>query len=65
MKRKGYTYSLLLNGETLKPYNPSALPTLYVIGTDGVILHAELGYRASGYEKLAGIIEQHLKATKK
>lgn len=59
MKRSGYTYALLLNGEdAAAAYRVSSLPTLYVIGTDGVIIH-----RFSGIdENLETVIENHLKA---
>lgn len=60
MKQKGYTYQLLLNGEKLTEYNPRALPTLYVIGKDGKIIQAEVGYRTSSYEKLAELLERQL-----
>jgi thiol-disulfide isomerase/thioredoxin len=63
MKQKNYTYQLLLHGEKLTEYNPKALPTLYVIGKDGRIVHAEVGYRASGYEKLVEVIERQLGST--
>jgi hypothetical protein len=62
MKQKNYIYPLLLNGEKLTEYNPTALPTLYVISKDGRIVYAEVGYRTSGYEKLVEVIEQQLSA---
>jgi thiol-disulfide isomerase/thioredoxin len=61
MRKKGYSYPLLLNGEKLREYNPTALPTLYLIGPDGKVLLAEVGNRRDGYEKYASLIERHLK----
>jgi peroxiredoxin len=44
MKDRGYTYGLLLNGETMaESYHVVGLPTVYVIGSDGRILHAGFG----------------------
>jgi thiol-disulfide isomerase/thioredoxin len=58
MKRSGYTYGLLLKGEGVaEAYRVGTLPTLYVIGVDGRIIH-----RASGIDDgLAGLIEKHLR----
>ena len=58
MKRSGYTYGLLLKGEEVaEAYRVSSLPTLYVIGVDGTIVH-----RLSGIDdNLEGVIERHLK----
>jgi peroxiredoxin len=62
MKRKGYTYGLLLKGDAVaKNYNAQLLPTLYVVGADGQIVHAEKGYREESKTELAAIIEQQLK----
>ncbi|CAN5646531.1 hypothetical protein BH24ACI3_BH24ACI3_00320 [soil metagenome] len=44
MKRSGYTYGLLLNGEAVaNAYRVSSLPTLYVIGRDGKIIRQTKG----------------------
>src|SRR5581483_1551271 len=65
MKRKGYTYGLLLKGDGVaKNYNAQLLPTLYVIGADGRIVHAEKGYREEAKTELATIIERQLKIGK-
>jgi peroxiredoxin len=62
MKKKGFTYGLLLKGdEVAARYNAELLPTLYVIGADGKIAHAEKGYREEAKTELATIIEQQLK----
>lgn len=66
MKRKGFTYGLLLKGdEVAKSYHAQLLPTLYVIGPDGKIVHAEKGYREEAKTELATIIEQQLKSSNK
>lgn len=59
MKKKGFTYGLLLNGDDVaKRYNVVGIPTFYVIGADGKILHAESGI---GQEKaIAKIIRENL-----
>lgn len=44
MKRSGYTYGLLLNGEAVaNAYRVPSLPTLYVIGRDGKIIRQTKG----------------------
>jgi thiol-disulfide isomerase/thioredoxin len=44
MKRSGYTYGLLLNGEAAaNSYRVPSLPTLYVIGRDGKIIRRTNG----------------------
>jgi thiol-disulfide isomerase/thioredoxin len=57
MKRSGYTYGLLLKGESIADaYRVSSMPTLYVIGFDGTIMH-----RLSGIdENLDMLIERLL-----
>jgi peroxiredoxin len=66
MKRKGYTYNLLLNGDNVAElYKAVTLPTLYVIGVNGEIIHAEYGYRDSAKEELISVIEEYLKKQKK
>lgn len=65
MKRKGYTYNLLLNGDdAAELYKAVQLPTLYVIGSDGKIIHAEYGFRENAEQELTAVIEQYLKSHK-
>lgn len=64
-KRKGYTYNLLLNGDDVADlYKAVQLPTLYVIGFDGKIIHAEYGYRDNAKKVLTSLIERYLKTQK-
>ena len=63
MKRNGFTYNLLLKGDEIAAlYKAEVLPTLYIIGRDGRIAHAEYGYRENNKDELTAIIEQSLKA---
>lgn len=57
-KDKGYTYNLLLNGETItKPYRVSNLPTIYVIGAKGEIIYRGITPDVG----LAKVLEQNIK----
>lgn len=57
-KEKGYTYGLLLNGETIaKSYRVSNLPTIYVIGVKGEIIYRG----AIPDNNLIKVIEEHLR----
>jgi thiol-disulfide isomerase/thioredoxin len=48
MKDRGYTYTLLLNGETIaNRFHVAGMPTVYVIGRDGRVLHAAVGADAA------------------
>ncbi|HVG30436.1 MAG TPA: redoxin domain-containing protein [Pyrinomonadaceae bacterium] len=63
MKRYRYTYGLLLKGDAVaKLYAAVVMPTLYVIGPDGKVLHAEFGYRENVRAELGELIEKELKA---
>lgn len=62
MKSKGLTYQLLLNGETIsEAYHAEALPTLYVVGKDGRIIHSERGYSETGPAELEQVLTTYLK----
>lgn len=66
MKDNGYTYGLLLNGdEVAKAYNVSGIPTFYVIGPDGKIVHRAVGANPALEEQLVGIIEAALPKRKR
>lgn len=61
MKDEGYTYGLLLEGdEVAEAYKVSGIPTFYVIGTDGKIVHHAVGFSPDKEEELAKIIEKAL-----
>ena len=63
MKRNGFTYNLLLKGDrTAGLYRAEVLPTLYIIGRDGRIVHSEYGFRENAKDELTSVIEQILKA---
>lgn len=57
-KEKGFTYTLLLNGEQIASlYQVVNLPTLYIIDSDGKII-----YRTTGLHKdVEAVLEQYLK----
>jgi thiol-disulfide isomerase/thioredoxin len=62
MKRFGYTYGILLSGDPVaESYRAVMLPTLYVIGKDGKILHAESGAREGAEAQLETLIESALR----
>lgn len=62
MKRAGYTYGLLQKGETIADaYHIPSLPTLYVVGADGKIIHSVKGLD----DNLDEHIEAYLKAVGK
>ena len=58
MKKKGFTYGLLLKGEEMAPsYGVTSLPVVYVIGTDGRVAYSHAGPEQKG---LAELIEKQL-----
>ncbi len=62
MKRQRYTYTLLMDGDAVaQAYKVVMLPTLYVIGRDGRILHAERGYRETAEDELPLLVERWLR----
>jgi peroxiredoxin len=66
MKSLKLTYGLLLKGNaTGKSYMAAVLPTLYVIGPDGKILHAEFGFRTNTRAELTELIEKQLNSQAK
>jgi peroxiredoxin len=66
MKDRGYTYQLLLNGESIsESYNVVGLPTIYVIGVDGRILHAGFGANEIAEQRRATMIKDYLNQTGK
>jgi thiol-disulfide isomerase/thioredoxin len=62
MKEKGYTYGLLLNGETVADaYRAGTLPTIYVLGPDGRVVYGDAGGDAEKLSKVTAAIEQILR----
>lgn len=61
MKKKGFTYTLLMKADKIgKPYGINGIPTFYIIGTDGRVLHASTGFHAGGMGELQKLIEDAL-----
>lgn len=61
MAKKNFTYPCLLKGDDLaKAYGISAIPTLIVIGPDGKVVHAGVGFNGGEEDHLAKLIEEQL-----
>lgn len=61
MKDRGYTYELLLNGETIsEAYGVAGMPTIYVIGVDGRIIHSGFGANETAEQRRRALIEGYL-----
>ncbi len=62
LKEKKFTYPQLFNGDTAaNAYRVRGIPTMYVIGTDGKILHSERGFKADLVPTMSRVIDAHLK----
>jgi len=62
MKDRGYSYGLMLHGETISAaYAVVGLPTMYVIGVDGRIIYS--GFRSNKIleDRRRTFIEEYLK----
>ena len=56
MAKKNYTYTLLMKGDQVADaYNVMALPTVYIIDTEGKVAQTIVG--AGGEEELIGIVQ--------
>lgn len=63
MKSKGFTYGLLLKAEDVaEAYGVMSIPHFFVVGVDGTILHASVGFNEEETGRIAELIEAHLKA---
>ena len=63
MKDRRYTYGLLLEGESIaEAYGVVGLPTIYVVGVDGRIIHAGGGANEVAEQRRRTFIEEYLKA---
>jgi thiol-disulfide isomerase/thioredoxin len=61
MKKNGYTYTTILNSERIAPtYQVRSIPTFYIVGVDGAILHQETGFDPKGEQRMVKLIEAHL-----
>lgn len=61
MKQRGCTYGLLLGGGNVaQAYRVVGIPTFYVIGPDGKVLHASAGYDPSAEDAFVRLIESAL-----
>jgi len=61
-REENYTYGLLLNGDSVaNAYRVTGIPTFYVIGPDGAIVHRSVG--AAGEEVLRKVIRETLPAS--
>jgi thiol-disulfide isomerase/thioredoxin len=59
MKKKGYSYELLLKGEDIaEAYKVTTLPVVYIIGVDGKIIYCHEGL---DHKNLASVIEKYFK----
>ena len=62
MKDRGYSYLLMLNGETIsEAYAIAGLPTMYVVGTDGRIIYSGIGTNPHLDQQRSALIEDYLK----
>jgi thiol-disulfide isomerase/thioredoxin len=61
MKKNGYTYECLLGGEAYAPvYKANGLPTFYVIGPYGKVLHASVGFDPKLDVTIGALIDETL-----
>lgn len=52
MKRKGYTYPIVLDGRTITtPYKVAEFPTVYLIDKNGKIIHSEHGGNRENFKE--------------
>jgi peroxiredoxin len=66
MKKKKLTYDLLIEADQVaKSYEVTALPTFYIIGPDGKIIHASAGFAPGEEKKMIKIIGKALEEGKR
>lgn len=64
MKKQGFTYMLLVGGtEVANEYKVTGIPTFYIVGPDGKIMHAARGFAPGRDEELSKIIEKNIPKT--
>ncbi len=66
LKEKGFTYGLLLNGETIgDKYGIQGIPAFFIIGPDGKLLWTEVGYNPAGEKEATDVIDKAIKGMEK
>lgn len=61
MKDRGYSYGLMLHGETIsEAWGVAGMPTIYVVGVDGRIIHSGFGSNQIAEERRRALIETYL-----
>jgi len=61
VKSKNYTYQFLENGESLaKKLKLNTYPTIFIVDSDGKVIHSEKGIRKNAKEDFRKIINKHL-----
>ena len=61
-KKKGYTYLMLLETESLdKVYNITGIPSVFLIGIDGTIVHYDSGWGESSDDEYREVLKAYLK----
>lgn len=64
LKQKKFTYPQLFKGDSAaNDYLVRGIPTMYVIGADGKILHGERGFKPDLVRSMSAIIDADLKKT--
>lgn len=64
MKKKGFTYPQLTNGNAVaNAYGVRGIPAFFIIGKDGKLLHAGRGYSPQMEAQMGRIVEEALKQT--
>ncbi len=61
MASKGLNYQLLLGGDNVaNAYGVTGIPTFYVVGRDGRVVHHEIGFDPDGTDRLRKVIKDAL-----
>jgi peroxiredoxin len=62
IKEKSINYTIISSPlEVIKKYSVSVFPTVYLLDKSGVIIHSEMGFGESDFEKrISDIVDKHL-----
>jgi thiol-disulfide isomerase/thioredoxin len=61
MKRHGYTYDIVPDGRVIVAgYGIKKIPSIVVVGTDGKVLHNQVGFADGDEDELIRVIDAHL-----